>query len=113
MAPVGSVKCNELSKTECKRQKEVCRYNKKKKIWTDCKAKKKKYEHDCAKYDSPTQCRAVDGLCRWNNDVCSHACDDLAVKVCKNKKSSADNKKMCKMPRIKNPCFGCHPKTEC
>lgn len=101
--------CVNLDKKKCEKEKEVCTYGRKKKTWEDCKAKEKKYEHDCAQYTSRRSCVSVNKqLCDWNDGVCSHVCDLMQKRTCRGKKV-----KMCTTSKIKNPCRGCHPKSKC
>jgi len=116
----GGGLCNGLGKKACKKLKDngqkVCIFSNKNKIKEGCVPKKTKYEHDCAQYTSNESCTSGthEGLCKWSDsdNSCSHMCDGLDVKTCQKRRFMGD-KKMCKSPKIPNPCFGCHPKTTC
>ena len=113
--PSDSSKCDGLEQKKCKKNKQECKFNSKKKINGNCKAKNNVYEHDCDKYISNELCGYGDnaGLCMWKEGVCSHMCDNLTKKRCKKKLFKPTNKKMCTTIRVQNPCYGCHLKTEC
>ena len=106
--------CERLGKSACKKVKESCVFGKSK-IFGACAPKKSKYKHDCSQYTDETSCSADenhDGLCKFDG-VCVHICDDLSKKPCTKTKNIFDGKKTCKLPKFKNPCKGCMPKTTC
>jgi len=116
----GGEPCDGLEKQECKKKKEdgkkVCTYSKKKKISEGCIPKKSTYEHNCVQYTGASSCTSGDheGLCEWNGSgSCSHKCDGLKGNSCKKAKFLSTKKKMCKVPRIANPCYECHPRITC
>ena len=91
-------------------------YLEKSKIPGACAPKKSEYKHDCSEHTDETSCSVDDnhdGLCKFDNSVCVHICDDLSKKDCVKVKNTSDNKKTCKAAKIKNPCKGCMPKTTC
>jgi len=106
--------CEDQGKSACKKMKESCVFGKSK-IFGACAPKKSKYKHDCSQHTDETSCSVDEnhGLCKFDDGVCVHICDDLSKKPCKKMKNASDNKKTCKPPKIKNPCKGCMPKTTC
>jgi len=102
--------CDGLNKNKCKKMNDVCVYGKSK-IKGRC-VFKKKYEHICSQYDNEDLCLNV-GLCKFENGVCIHVCGGLEEKQCKKFKVSFGEKKVrtCRIPKFKNPCKGCKPKT--
>jgi len=104
--------CTGLDKKQCRNVKDSCAYGKGK-IKGPCVHKKKKFKHECSQYDNEDSCLLGDhaGLCKFNEGVCSHACDGLKGNVCKKFKNTSNNQKICKLPKLKNPCKGCMPKT--
>lgn len=106
--------CNGLNHHDCKIEGKVCNYSGKKKMKGVCEAKKT-YKRECIKQTSSSLCNSVDntGLCKWEDGVCSHKCDSLTKINCKKVKYLFTKQNMCTMPKITNPCYGCHPKTKC
>jgi len=106
-------KCIGLDKESCLNAEDICKYSNTKKILGDCRYKKKIYEHDCTQYTSSELCLSgfYPGMCAWNDNFCSHVCDGLSQKSCKSKRVFFQ--KICTMPKVKNPCFGCHSNSEC
>lgn len=111
---VCNLACDVLkSSKKCKYEKDSCAWGKGK-IFGECEPKSK-YEHDC-NFADELSCSADDdhgGLCKFDNDMCRHICDDLEKKSCVKAKNVLDNKKMCKATKVKNPCKKCQPKTTC
>ena len=107
-------RCTGLNKDSCLNKDDVCKYSNQKKILGDCQYMKKAYKHDCAQYISNESCLSgFYGVCKWHGNVCSHVCDDLSKETCKKEKHAVFNIKLCTMPKVKNPCLGCHPSSEC
>lgn len=106
--------CQKLSKQKCKKEKKLCRYSRKKNALGDCKAKDG-YEYDCTEHITSSTCVSMlnHGYCNWNDDICSHKCDDLAKKNCKKVKFLSTKDKMCTIPKIRNPCYKCNPRSTC
>ena len=106
-------KCIGLDKESCLNEEDICKYSKKKKIVGDCQYRKKIYKHDCTQYISNELCLSgfYPGMCKWKDNVCLHVCDGFSKETCKSKKVFLN--KICTMPEIKNPCLGCHLKSEC
>jgi len=111
---VCDVACDVLtSNKKCKHEKDSCTWGKGK-IFGECQPKKK-YEHDCDQYADESSCSAdgdYGGLCKFDDGMCRHICDDLEKKSCV-KVKNVHGKKMCKKPKVKNPCKKCQPKTTC
>jgi len=107
-------KCTGLDEESCLNEQDICKYSSKKKILGECQHKKDIYRHDCAQYSSNESCLSgfYPGMCKWNGEVCSHVCDGLSKKTCK-KKTYVIDLKICTMPKVKNPCLGCHLKSKC
>jgi len=109
-APTENINtCDHKSKSACKKLKDSCVFGKNK-IWGPCKPKNSSSIHNCANYDDEESCTDVDnhgGLCKFNNDVCSHVCDDLNQNYCKKLRNT------CKLTKVRNPCKGCQHKTTC
>jgi len=82
-----------------------------------CKPKKSIFQHNCAEYDNREACdddENHEGLCKFNNDICSHVCDDLKDKDCRKFRNMTDNARICKSTKVKNPpCGGCKLKAIC
>ena len=112
--PPAENKCIGLDKENCVSKADICKYSSKKKILGECQHKKDIYRHDCAQYTSSESCLSgfYPGMCMWNGKVCSHVCDGLSKKTCK-KETYFFDVKICTMPKIKNPCLGCHLKSKC
>jgi len=112
----GEDVCEGKAKNECKKVKDSCVYGKSK-IFGTCEPKKGKWKHDCSQYQTATDCSGdkSEGLCKMADDgVCTHICgEDLAKKACKKERNTLNGKKNCKMPKLKNPCKGCHSVSEC
>jgi len=112
-SPGNEDKCDGLEKKPCKKVKvngtKVCIYRRKKKIGGDCDAKNK--FADSCEYTTSNMCDNGSNKCKWENDSCKHVCIDLKKDACKKKK--IDGKKVCKVLKISNPCYGCNPKSEC
>lgn len=103
--------CDGLNKKECKSQKDSCAYGRSK-IKGPCTPKKQKYRYECSQHNDANSCLLGDhaGLCKFGDGVCSHVCDGLKGKECKDFKGTL-NKKLCKLPKVNNPCKGCMSKT--
>lgn len=112
LAPTSSSRsqCDGLDQTTCSGIR-TCKYSKKKKL-KGCAARK---EHDCGQHLDEESCDGTaEGLCQWNNDVCSHTCAGIKkTKLCKKMLTATSNEKMCIPTKTKNPCFGCHSKSKC
>jgi len=106
--------CKGKNKRQCKKVKESCSFGKAK-IFGECVAKKKKYEHDCTEYINSSECSSDNnhgGLCEMKGESCSHVCDGFAKRQCvrfKTDPNDGDGNKTCKAPKKKNPCKGCQP----
>jgi len=108
-------KCEGLDEKKC-RNKKKCIYSSVEKTLGDCEPKQEMFKHDCAQYTSSASCMSYGnaGLCKWNNDNCSHECAVISKKfLCKAEKFLFTPIKMCKMLKAPNPCYGCHAKSEC
>jgi len=108
-APTTDEACDNLEKKECPN---TCSYGKKKKVKT-CVTREK---YNCASHSSETACDSTaEGFCEWKDGTCSHKCLSLSLstKACKKMKTGISNEKMCKLKKVSNPCFGCHPKRIC
>jgi len=120
-APTGSgdsptsaptIDCTSLTKNkQCKKFKDVCVYGKKKKIDDDCKPKKPNYE--CDDFNDEDECQNADDICQWQNGACVSLCVDLARQPCKKVKGGPNNKKICNMKKLPNPCYKCQPISKC
>ena len=115
--PSGTVsptanKCIGLDEESCVRESDICKYNKQKKILGECQYKKKIYNHDCTQYISNESCLSgfYPGMCMWKDNGCLHVCKGLSKESCKSKEYFFH--KICTMPKINNPCLGCHKKIE-
>ena len=107
--------CANLNKKKCTKKKEMCKYSNKKTVSGDCEAKNKKYAHDCVQHNTRELCFSEDnaGLCRWEDGVCSHQCSGLTPGKCKKKKLLWQSLKICTIPKLLNPCFGCQRNSKC
>jgi len=107
-------KCTGLDEESCLNEEDICKYSNKKKILGNCQYKKKNYEHVCEQYTSSVSCLSgfYPGMCKWIGNVCSHVCDGLSKKACR-KTIVFFDVKICTMPKINNPCLGCHLKSKC
>ena len=77
--------CDDKSKRECKKFKDACIFGKSK-LFGECKPQKLGDIHRCTGYDDEVSCTDDEnhgGLYGFNNDGCSHACNDLVQKYCK------------------------------
>jgi len=95
-------------------EKKVCEWDNADKS-CDVKKPKPEVDVDCADYDNTTDCLFIGGTsCSWDipSETCRHVCYSLEdARTCKT--FDIEGKRVCKFGKAKNPCFGCHLKTEC